>query len=448
MTEPTRAVSTDTGPQRGGAASFGDVTGEYLALRGGAGVVTDWHELVWVSGPDAVKFLDGLLSQAVQPMAIGAVSASLLLAPQGKLRAPHRVLRGEEEVGLLADPGVAATVAQDLARFKIRVDAVIGTEVAPVVDVWGPEAARVVTGATGFVAPASGWVRHGEVVVAAVPFSKVPLPRYVVVGVPAADLVASPGAVRCGRLAADAVRIEAGEPVMGVDIDERTIPQEADLVADAVDFTKGCYLGQELVARIDSRGHVNRHLRGLIFEANVLPPLGAELYGDSGEDAKAVRVADLARRIAGDAGPGRDGHRPPRDRAGQPGHGPLARWHHHGSGRRSPPRGVGMRSGMARRRVGLVAILTAVMMLTACSGNRTEGRFGAELYGVSCAGCHGGEGAGSGAAPALDGGSNAASLTDEQLIAVMRVGPGSMPAFTRLSDEQVASLIEHIRSLQ
>ena len=71
---------------------------------------------------------------------------------------------------------------------------------------------------------------------------------------------------RVGSLAHDAIRIEAGEPVMGIDLDEATIPQEADVVDGAVDFTKGCYLGQELVARIDSRGHVNRRLRGLTVD--------------------------------------------------------------------------------------------------------------------------------------------------------------------------------------
>ncbi len=86
------------------------------------------------------------------------------------------------------------------------------------------------------------------------------------------------GAMAAGRLAADAVRIEAGEPLMGVDVDEGTIPQESGLVPEAVAFDKGCYLGQELVARIDSRGHVNRHLRGVKLGSNVLPPSGAELW--------------------------------------------------------------------------------------------------------------------------------------------------------------------------
>ncbi|MET0832096.1 MAG: glycine cleavage T C-terminal barrel domain-containing protein [Acidimicrobiia bacterium] len=259
---------------RGGADSYGDVTGEYLALRTGAGAVAGWHDLVWVRGPDAVPFLDGLLSQAVEPMAPGRAARSLLLSPQGKLRAPHLLLRGVDEVGLLTDAGRGVIVEEDLRRFKIRVDVAIEPEPGPVVAVWGLAATGVVEKMVGVVA--DGWERRGDVVVASVPFARVPLPRLALVGVGIDPLIAA-GAVRCGRLAADAVRIEAGEPLMGVDIDEKTIAQEADLVDGAVVFTKGCYLGQELIARIDSRGHVNRRLRGVRLTINVLPPVGAEV---------------------------------------------------------------------------------------------------------------------------------------------------------------------------
>ncbi len=262
---------------RGGADFYGDVTGEYLALRTEAAYVTDWHEIVWVRGPDAVRFLDGLVSQAVAPLEPGAVARSLLLAPQGKLRAPHHLLRGEDEVGLVVDRGVADTAAADLRRFKIRVDVVIEPEERPVVDVWGPLARDVAASLVGAAPGASAWLRTDtDGLAAGVPFPLVGLPRVVLVGVDV-DGSAAAGLTRAGRLAADAVRIEAGEPIMGVDIDEGTIPQEGDVVAGAVDFTKGCYLGQELVARIDSRGQVNRHLRGVRIATNVLPPVGAEL---------------------------------------------------------------------------------------------------------------------------------------------------------------------------
>jgi folate-binding protein YgfZ len=69
--------------------------------------------------------------------------------------------------------------------------------------------------------------------------------------------------------------VVAGVPRQGVDIDERTIPQEAFLEQDAVSFTKGCFLGQELVCRIDTRGHVNRYLRGFSLPDDTTPPPGA-----------------------------------------------------------------------------------------------------------------------------------------------------------------------------
>lgn len=73
------------------------------------------------------------------------------------------------------------------------------------------------------------------------------------------------------------VRIEHGEAVGGIDLDDKVIPQEAIDTAAAVDFTKGCYLGQELVARIDSRGHVNRRLIGFVFAGGAQPPAGSDI---------------------------------------------------------------------------------------------------------------------------------------------------------------------------
>jgi len=79
---------------------------------------------------------------------------------------------------------------------------------------------------------------------------------------------------------------------MGRDVDHRTIPQESGLVASAVSFTKGCYLGQELVARIDSRGHANRLLRGLVVETNVLPPPGSTVFAGERDVGEITSVGE------------------------------------------------------------------------------------------------------------------------------------------------------------
>ena len=259
-------------------ADFGDVTGEYFALRSGAGVILDAHDLVWVRGPDTVRFLDGLLSRAVARMEPGTAGRALLLSPQGKLRATLWLLAGgTEEVGIVTDPGRGAVVVEDLIRFRIRVDAEITGDLAPLLGLWGPASGDVLANA-GYPAPdVEHWSRGKEgSLVAALPFTRSDLPRFAIAGVPEESLVAA-GASRAGDVAATAVRIEVGEPLVGVDLDEKTIPQEGGVVDGAVDFDKGCYLGQELVARIDSRGHVNRTLRGLVFTTNVLVPPMADI---------------------------------------------------------------------------------------------------------------------------------------------------------------------------
>ena len=99
------------------------------------------------------------------------------------------------------------------------------------------------------------------------------------------------------------------------------------------------------------------------------------------------------------------------------------------------------------RRLAIALAVVSALVFTACGGDSAEGRLGQELYGAVCASCHrsGGEG---GVGPAIDEGSEAASLTDEQLAGVIRAGPGSMPAFGRLSDAQIDSLVAHVRLLQ
>jgi len=254
--------------------SFGDVTAEYLAIRRATGLVAGGHGAIRVSGPDALSFLQGLLSQDLQ-MPAGHVARSLLLSPQGKLRALLWVLVGEDEVILVADASSTELVQADLARYRIRVAAEIEYDNRPVLELWGPDSASTLERVG--ISITTGWQRYGDGWVARIPLGE--MDRYLFVGVEPDPLIEA-GAIRCGRLAATAVRIEAGEPIMTADVDESTIPQESGLVPQAVSFTKGCYLGQELVARIDSRGHINRQLRGLVISDNVLPPPHAEVFAD------------------------------------------------------------------------------------------------------------------------------------------------------------------------
>jgi folate-binding protein YgfZ len=205
------------------------------------------RDLVSVTGPDAFSFLQSLVSQDVEGLDDGTVVASLLLTPKGKVQSWFRLTRVGDDAWLDVEAGFGEALRAALTRFKLRVKVEIAVPDEP----WGMVAIRGTLVDPGDV-PATcrvlpvGWSTDIGVDVIG--------PRADLSGLADAGLDADQY---------ERARIEAGVPRLGPDLDESTIPQEAWLDRDSVSFTKGCYLGQELVARIDSRGHVNRVLRWL-----------------------------------------------------------------------------------------------------------------------------------------------------------------------------------------
>ena len=229
------------------------------------GRVEGQHRLLTVTGPDAVTFLQGLISQDLTVLDAGHVARSFFLQPNGKLAALLWVGSGVDEVLLFCDAGVAEALVTQLGRYRIRVAADVILDDRAVIEFWGPDTYD------SFDVEAGEWRRTDESIVFAAPLGG--LGRVFTVGLE----VSAPA---IGSLARTAVRVEAGEPIMGVDVDEKTIPQETGLVDASVSFEKGCYLGQELVARIDTRGHVNRRLVGIQLTQSVVPPHGAGVWVD------------------------------------------------------------------------------------------------------------------------------------------------------------------------
>ena len=205
------------------------------------------RDLAVVEGPDATSFLQSLVSQDLDALAVGESGHSLLLQPQGKLLVDfYAVHVAPDEWWCVCERGFGEGLAIGLNRFKIRVKA----EVREI-----PVAALALRGVQPEVGP--------DVQLVAVDWGGVP--AFDAIG-PETAIAALSDAVDVPRLDGDAyerARIEAGVSRQGFDTDERTIPQEAGLELVAVSFTKGCFVGQELVCRIDSRGRVNRHLRRL-----------------------------------------------------------------------------------------------------------------------------------------------------------------------------------------
>ena len=199
------------------------------------------HELVVVEGPDSQKFLNDLLSQDLDQVEPDKAVRSFLLGPKGKLRALLWVFGTRDRIGLVTDAGVGDRLADDLTHYKIRVKVTINRPV-PVTTVVGSLPA-------GAVAAPLGDFERGFVV----------------------GPVEAPS---ISRGAWDSLRVEAREPAMDLDVDETNIAHETGLVDESVSFKKGCYLGQELVARMDSRGgRANHLLRQVALEGPVETPI-------------------------------------------------------------------------------------------------------------------------------------------------------------------------------
>jgi tRNA-modifying protein YgfZ len=263
-----------------------DLADGYEAVRTGVGALWLPCDVVSARGPDAVSFLQGQLSQDVERLAVGEAAWSLVLQPQGKVDALVRVARvADDELVLAVDGGWGEALLARLTRFKLRVKADLEPLDWRCLGLRGPGAADAAAGAAGDVVQVdASWPG---------------LPGVDLLG-PAADLDVPAGVPLVGDDVWTAVRIEAGVPVLGAELDERTIPAEAGVVERTVSFTKGCYTGQELVARIDSRGgNVPRHLAGVVLDDGAdgdLPPAGAVVVvGD--RDAGAVTSAGRSPRL-------------------------------------------------------------------------------------------------------------------------------------------------------
>ena len=268
------------------------------AMRSGAGGVTVARDVVRVGGSDASAYLQGQISQDVESVAAGESAWSLILQPQGRIDAWFRLTRrGPDEFLLDMDAGHSAGLVERLERFKLRVDVEVEALGGwSLMAVKGPQADAavedLVTGrvpprlegrgeaadsavedqvATGPEQSAAGESAEAgaESLAAAEVRAAVDWPGYEGFDLLFSGLAPGPaawpdGLVEAGRADLEVLRIRAGWPVMGAEIGPRTIPAELgpSLISKSVSFTKGCYTGQELVARIDSRGgNVPRPLR-------------------------------------------------------------------------------------------------------------------------------------------------------------------------------------------
>jgi folate-binding protein YgfZ len=274
-------------------AHYGDWLAEYAALRQGAGALDlSFRGRLCALGADAQRFLNGQVTNNVKDLQIGEGCYAALVSAKGRLQSDLNVYRLENEMLLDFEPGLSEFVAQRLEKFIIAEDVQVRDAAAHygLLSVQGPKAAEVVGGLSPrFVVPPKPMaVTKAE----EPPFGEIYLTYHPRLRTPGCDLFVPVAAMKevaaelkdrgarlCGWQALETARVEAGIPRFGADMDETNLAPEA-LDTRAISYSKGCYIGQEVIARIRTYGQVARSLRGLRLggQEKDLPARGAKLF--------------------------------------------------------------------------------------------------------------------------------------------------------------------------
>jgi tRNA-modifying protein YgfZ len=271
---------------------------DHRVLTEGAGVVErPGRSHLTVRGTDAYEYLQGQVTNDVEALTPGAGCYAALLNPKGRILSDMRVLAiSPEELWLDVEDVSHETAVRELTMYKIgRQVEIADAPDRTVLSVIGPRAWEALerAGIASGPPPASehAWVRgRDETIVAATDTGFDLLVTRAAAG-PLMDALASAGAEPVSAEAAEIVRIERGRPRYGIDMSDENLPGEAGIVERAVSFTKGCYVGQEPVARMFHKGHPNRHLRTLLLSAPVEP--GTAVVA-TGKDVGRVTSAGLS----------------------------------------------------------------------------------------------------------------------------------------------------------
>ncbi len=254
-------------------AATAELDAQYRQLREECGLLDrSARGKLLLSGPDAAEYLQGQLTNDVEALAPGEGCYAALLDRKGHMQADMRVLRtGQEELWIDTEPEALEAARRHLETYRIGRDVEVAdlTAERAILSLIGPRSVeiagtaalpehfceRVTVGGVDSLAVGTGGGL--DLIAAATDADRL------------RGTLTAAGAVEVGPGAAEVLRIEAGRPRFGTEMSGETMPAEAGIVEDAVSFTKGCYIGQEPVARLHYKGRPNRHLRGLRLSASV-----------------------------------------------------------------------------------------------------------------------------------------------------------------------------------
>jgi tRNA-modifying protein YgfZ len=249
LAAPGAVPADPDGPDAGVAAHYGNPFAEQRALDRGLGLVDRSHRgVIRIAGPDRLSWLHSLTTQHLEQLPAGGTAEALILSPNGHVE--HHLILTDDGTHLWAhvEPGTAGPLLEFLEsmRFMLRVEPADVTGEFAVLTLMGPDAAEAVP-ADGTVAAATQSLGT-DLIVRRERLAEV------------AAALQERGAVLAGTWAYEALRIASHRPRFGLDTDHRTIPHEVGWIETAVHLSKGCYRGQETVARVHNLGHPPRRL--------------------------------------------------------------------------------------------------------------------------------------------------------------------------------------------
>ena len=279
-------------------ADYGDWFAEHVALRENAGVIDlSFHSRICLVGNDRARFLHGQVTNDVKKLRAGEGCYAAIATAKGKMESDLNIFALADELLLDFEPGLTGKISQRLEKFIVADDVQI-VDAAPhygLLSVQGPKAEAIVTAIGMFPElPAKPFDSMkisdstlGEIYLAINPrLGTNGFDLFVPnnsLGAVADKLIAAAKQISgrvVGWTAFETARIEAGVPRFGADMDETNIPLECGIESRAVSYNKGCYIGQEVINRIHSIGHVTRELRGLRLAGDLksLPVRGDKLF--------------------------------------------------------------------------------------------------------------------------------------------------------------------------
>ena len=270
-------------------SNYGDSLAEYRALIRTAGVLDlSSRGRLCLLGADRIRFLNGQVTNDIKGLTVGQGCYAALVTAKGRMQSDLNVYNLPDELLLDFEPGLVETVSPRLEKYVVADDVQIENvaQLYGLLSVQGPEAETVTKSLVAVSALPSlpllfttlGDSHQGEIYVMNRPRLRtcgfdvfVPESSVATVFDRLVAAAKSSGGGACGWDALEMARIEAGIPRFGIDMDETNFPQECGIEQQAVSYTKGCYIGQEILNRIHTLGHVNQQLCGLRLPSELKP---------------------------------------------------------------------------------------------------------------------------------------------------------------------------------